>query len=364
MLNIKKVVLFKTGIGYFQRMGTIDLTQDKSVTFSFKKKTMNDLLATLSILTEKAKIAAISYEASDIDTEKALEGSLIKIPQIDAFITLIKQLIGTGIKIEFVNHVVEGKILGIQEYLREGKEREIPEPYVTICQKDGQIKNIKLLDITGPDATISLQDQKMQDELDFFINTIYLGKKKDNKTLTIYFDGDSPSEEVMIIYLQDTPSWKCSYRLISGMFEDDTDFYLQNYALVDNPLDEDWINVDLALVSGLPISFVYDLYSPNWITRSFKKPEKSYGLTAVEFEESEAEVGLLPVTEEAPAEVDVRKPPKKKAPTKRLGFASGPAVPPPPSMAPSPEVVRSELQATMKKSMRELRKEEPMEEEY
>ncbi|MFX1450542.1 MAG: hypothetical protein ACFFCM_06855, partial [Promethearchaeota archaeon] len=48
---------------------------------------------------------------------------------------------------------------------------------------------------------------------------------------------------------------------------------------------------------------------------------------------------------------------------KRLGFASGPAVPPPPSMAPSPEVVRAKSKATMKKSMRELRKEEPIEEE-
>ncbi len=365
MLDIKKVVLFKTGIGYFERRGAIDLTKDKSVTFSFRKKTMNDLLATLSILTEKAKIAGVSYEASDIDTAKALEGSLIKVPQIDAFITLIKQLIGTEIKIEFTNHMVEGKILGIQEYLREGKEKAIPEPYVTICEKGGQIKNIKLMDITGPDSNFTLQDKKMQDELEFFINTIYLGKKKDNKTLTIYFDGDSPNEEVMIIYLQDTPSWKCSYRLISGMFEDDSEFYLQNYALVDNVLDEDWLNVDLTLVSGLPISFVYDLYTPNWITRSFKKPEKEYGLSAVEFEESEAEVGLLPETEDMPAGAVERKPSRPKK-GKKLGFAAGPGGPPavpapPPPMARATSALMSELKAPKKRKMRELGKEEPIE---
>ncbi|NVM01467.1 MAG: hypothetical protein HWN67_03980 [Candidatus Helarchaeota archaeon] len=169
----------------------------------------------------------------------------------------------------------------------------------------------------------------------------------------------------MIIYLQDTPSWKCSYRLISGMFEDDSEFYLQNYALVDNILDEDWLNVDLTLVSGLPISFVYDLYSPNWITRSFKKPEKEYGLTAVEFEESEAEVGLLPETEEMPAGEVERRPSRPKK-GKKLGFAAGPggppAPPPPPMAAPSPVARPS---AKRKEKMRAMKMEMamPVEEE-
>jgi len=363
MLDIKKVILFKTGIGYFERRGTVDLTKNKSVTFTFRKKTMNDVLATLSILTEKAKIAGVSYEASDIDTEKALEGSLIKIPETDAFITLVKQLIGTEIKIQYANHTVEGNILGIQEYEREGKgEQNISEPYLVISQKDGLIKNIKLTDITGPDSNFSLKDKKMQDELQFFINTIYLGKKKDSKTLTIYFDGDSPNEEVMIIYLQESPSWKCSYRLISNMFEDETEFFLQNYALVDNVMDEDWIDVDLTLISGLPISFVYDLYSPNWITRSFKRPEKSYGLSAVEFEESEQEVGLLP--EEVEEEEKFERKPKKKY-GKKLSFAKGP--PPPPSARP-PAQPRIPITTAMKTSamgkMKKKRRQEIAEEEF
>ncbi|MHA1378048.1 MAG: hypothetical protein ACTSRG_06665 [Candidatus Helarchaeota archaeon] len=363
MLDIRKVVLFKTGIGYFERNGRVDLTKNKNVTFTFRKKTMNDILATLSILTESAKIAGISYEASDIDTEKALEGSLIKIPQTEAFTTLIKQLIGTEIKIQFTNHIVEGHILGIQEFEREGKgEQVISEPYILISQNDGQIKNIRLMDITGPDANFLLNDKKMQDELKFFIDTVYLGKKKDSKTLTIYFDGDSTNEEVMIIYLQDTPAWKCSYRLIGNMFEDDdTAFYLQNYALVDNVMDEDWIDVDLTLVSGLPISFVYDLYSPNWINRSFKRPEKSYGLSAVEFEESEQDIGLLPEAEGLPPEEVERKPIKK--PSRGLGFAkavNAPSPSPPPSVplaasgAPSSIMTSSAKKQMIRRKMKKM----------
>jgi hypothetical protein len=42
---------------------------------------------------------------------------------------------------------------------------------------------------------------------------------------------------------------------------------LQGWAIIDNVLDEDWKDVSLSLVSGLPISFNYDSYSPLWITR-------------------------------------------------------------------------------------------------
>ncbi len=36
MLIIRKIVLFKTGIGYVEKRGSLDLTQNKLVTFSLE----------------------------------------------------------------------------------------------------------------------------------------------------------------------------------------------------------------------------------------------------------------------------------------------------------------------------------------
>ncbi|MHA1699789.1 MAG: hypothetical protein ACTSWN_13170, partial [Promethearchaeota archaeon] len=226
------------------------------------------------------------------------------------------------IEIHLNGTVIQGNIIGVQKFPSaaikpdggDGKN-VYHEPYLVICQDNGEIKNVSMKSISGPNNYFLIQDKKMQEELKFFINTVYLGKKKNSKTLTIYFDGDSPSEEIMIIYLHKTPSWKCSYRLISGMYDDESEFHLQDYAIVDNILDEDWNNVELTLVAGLPISFIYDLYTPTWITRSEIKPKKNYGLSAVEFEEKEAELGILPEIEEKKA------PPKKKKMGKKLSFA-------------------------------------------
>ncbi len=37
---------------------------------------------------------------------------------------------------------------------------------------------------------------------------------------------------------------------------------LQGWALFDNTLDEDLENVDITFVAGMPVSFIYDLYTP------------------------------------------------------------------------------------------------------
>jgi hypothetical protein len=50
---------------------------------------------------------------------------------------------------------------------------------------------------------------------------------------------------------------------------EETKAYIQGWALVDNTQDEDWENVSLSLVAGLPVSFIHDLYSP----RYQKRPE-------------------------------------------------------------------------------------------
>ena len=43
--------------------------------------------------------------------------------------------------------------------------------------------------------------------------------------------------------------------------------YLQGWAMVENPTDEDWAGVKMALVSGRPISFKMDLYNPLFVPR-------------------------------------------------------------------------------------------------
>jgi hypothetical protein len=74
------------------------------------------------------------------------------------------------------------------------------------------------------------------------------------------------SRSVRMGYVIESPVWKTSYRLSlpSGAGGDGQ---LQGWALVENPTESDWTGVDLTLVSGRPVSFIQDLYTPRYVQR-------------------------------------------------------------------------------------------------
>ena len=51
--------------------------------------------------------------------------------------------------------------------------------------------------------------------------------------------------------------------------------YLQGWAMVENPTDEDWAGVKMALISGRPICFKMDLYNPLYVNRPTVEPDCS-----------------------------------------------------------------------------------------
>jgi chaperonin cofactor prefoldin len=69
---------------------------------------------------------------------------------------------------------------------------------------------------------------------------------------------------VVASYMIPTAVWKSSYRLIFGEKGQPT---LEGWAIVDNTTGGDWTKVQLALVSGRPISFVSQLYAPKYVQR-------------------------------------------------------------------------------------------------
>jgi len=317
-LHINKVVLFKTGIGYFERQGKIDFQKSKSINLSFKRKNMNDILATLSISTkENSMVTGISYEGAETDLQRALEDALIKIPADNSFITLLKQLVGSTVTLTIGGEVINGLVLGVQELQKSFKKTILNEPFLVLSTSKG-IKNIKISDLTGPESKLAVSDEKMNKELLFFIEKMYTSKKKDMKPMTIFFEGEG-QDEITISYLHEMPSWKTSYRLT---FIDDDNF-LQGWALIDNTLDEDWENIELSLIAGLPISFIYDLYTPNWITRPVVERRDKYDIQVASFEEEIEELAEMPREDAKVMAAPMMRPPPApgSAPKRRMKMA-------------------------------------------
>ncbi len=121
------------------------------------------------------------------------------------------------------------------------------------------LKSISIYDI----LEVRFQDAKTRADFEKALTLLASAKDLDKKTVAVHFAG-AGRRRVRVGYLQETPVWKTSYRLSLG---DAKEHLLQGWAVVENTTDADWTNVALSLVSGRPITFAMDLYTPLYVTR-------------------------------------------------------------------------------------------------
>ena len=123
----------------------------------------------------------------------------------------------------------------------------------------------------------------MQDELNRALAAVAGARDQDKKPVDIHFNG-AGERRVRIGYVVETPIWRASYRLVLPPKADDKKGMLQGWALVENQTDNDWKDVNLSLVSGRPISFIENLYTPLYVPRPTVVPELYASLKPQEYE--------------------------------------------------------------------------------
>jgi len=273
-LPLEKVVLFTSGVGYFQHGGKV--TGDATVEMSFKAENVNDLLK--SMVVEDlggGTVPAVSYASRDPIT-KTLGTFAIDLTDAPSIGQILGQLRGERIEVEAAPPAT-GKIVGVERrQVPVGDDRSVEKEFITILTADG-LRTLALDAITR----IRLLDDRLQHELEQALAVLALGHDNEKKSVSLSFAGQG-ERAVRVGYVQEAPVWKTSYRLVldggeaAGGKRDGKQggkALLQGWAIVENTTDRDWKDVRMALVSGRPISFVMDLYQPLYVPRPIVAPE-------------------------------------------------------------------------------------------
>lgn len=263
VLPVRKVVLFSSGVGYFEHFGKV---QGEGVTeLRFDQKQLNDILKSLVLQDlDGGMVSALQYPSSN-PLEKTLSSFQVDLSSNPSLASLLQQLRGTQVSMELAGEKYQGTILGVEE--RKTSEKKEAEPitvwYVNLL--DGaSIRQIELSRVTR----FELKDPELQNELTKALQAIARSRNQDKKSVTIRFSGQG-ERRIRLGYVVESPVWKTSYRLV---LTDDANL-LQGWAIVENQTDNDWNNVQLSLVSGQPISFVMNLYQPLYVRRPEVKLE-------------------------------------------------------------------------------------------
>ena len=260
-MPVVRVTAFNSGVAYFEHAGKV--TGDATVLLKFKPEQINDLLKSLVVTDPSGEVTGISY-ASQEPLSRALKSFGVDLSAQPSLAELLKQLRGAEVRVAGPELVV-GKILGVEKRTEHllPSNRLLTTDVLNVLTAEG----IKAIDLKGI-SSIRLVDERLNAELNKALALLVESRDTHRKALSINFAGKG-QREVRIGYVTEAPVWKTSYRLILG----EKEVRLQGWAIVENTSDFDWSNCQLTLVSGRPISFVQDLYTPLYLPRPVVQPE-------------------------------------------------------------------------------------------
>jgi hypothetical protein len=252
-LPIREVVLYKHGVGFFERAGSIPAGE--TARLDFKVSEMNDVLKSLIINGKSERVTGLRYDSSI-----PLAQTLSQFPfQIDAGVALsgvLDQLKGARVELQIGGEKTAGEIVAARVVA--GDKDRAERQQIVLLVDSGEIRTLDLDAATS----IAFTDAKLKAQFREYLSALTAARSKDKRS--VYIDGNAAgARDITAEYIIPTPIWKSSYRLLFGEGEP----ILEGWAIVDNTTDDDWVNVQMALVSGKPISFISELYSPRYIQR-------------------------------------------------------------------------------------------------
>jgi hypothetical protein len=268
-LPVSRVILYSSGVGYFQRSGKV--RDNSRVDLSFPVQDINDLLKSL-VLQDLGggQVSAVSYDSHD-PVEKTLQSFAINLNGNPSFAALLNQ--ARGEKVEVVLQqanaaqpgTLTGAIVGVEtQHHTVAKDAVADVEVLNLWCAEG-LRNVKLADVQRLRFLSPVLDAEVRKALE----ALALGHDAQKKTVSLSFTGQG-ERDVRVGFVIESPIWKTSYRLVLSK---EGKPYLQGWAIVENPSDEDWSDVGMALISGRPISFRMNLYDPLYAPRPLVEPE-------------------------------------------------------------------------------------------
>lgn len=263
-LALTRVVLYRNGIGYFERVGEVD---GDLLTLKVRKDQINDLLKSLTVVeAEGGKAVSVSMPLDPQSWANAALATLA--PGRGNLAEVLDALRGTRVALSTEDGSVSGRVAMVEEIAEPvpTPRSGAPVPDTTLDHKvtllDGQsLRVVRLSKV----RSVKLEDGDLAMQFNRTLDASAGEGMFQQVDVAIRLTGAS-THNLLVSYVVQAPMWKPTYRVVLPK-EGKGKALLQGWAVVDNTSGEDWRNVSLALTSGAPIAFRYDLHTPREVGR-------------------------------------------------------------------------------------------------
>jgi len=272
-LPLKRVVLYKSGVGYFEHSGQVRGSEDIHIDFTTGQ--LNDALKSLTAVDlNGGQIGGIRYD-SLAPLDQRLRALRLPLGDQSNRTALLNALRGARVQVSAGGRVISGRIFSVEKETRfdakgEGT-REVD--VVSLFADTGEVHSFELT----PGTSVRILDRDLANEVGSYLNLIGSSRDVDLRRMTISTIG-AGQRNLFVSYISEVPVWKSTYRIILPSKAGEKPL-LQGWAIVDNTVGEDWKNIELSLIAGAPQSFVQPISKPFYVRRPEVGLPETYLLT-------------------------------------------------------------------------------------
>jgi hypothetical protein len=287
ILPLRTLRLYETGVGYFERTGSLDGSAPTSLPVPAGH--LDDALETLVVLNPggHSRFHGIEFGSS---LSRGMARALAGLPaEADAPLGLEQLLVGLkGARVDVRAHgeTHTGRLIDVVQATDDGAIPKTPPEASPADEKAHAAKDEKEATKASPSLTLlvltdggeivriraaGLESVRPLDpgyavRLGSALDALSVRGAQSERLLHVIAQGGP----VTLGYIAETPVWRSTYRLVfdangaAGM--------LEGWALLHNDTDEDWQGVKVELANGRPDSFLFPLAAPRYARRSLVTP--------------------------------------------------------------------------------------------
>ena len=254
-LPVRRVVLYKNGVGYFEHLGRVRGSQDVHIDFTSAQ--LNDVLKSLTVLDlAGGRITGVDYnsEAPLARRLATLRLALGERPSVSEFLGALR-----GARLEVrsgTGPALTGRLLSVERKTRSATNWTVETDEISLISDSGEVHSVDL----NPTTSVRIAEKDLQVEVGRYLNLIASSRDQDVRRMTISTTGNG-ERNLYVSYISEVPIWKTTYRIVLPTKAEKKPL-LQGWAIVDNTVGEDWNEVELSLVAGAPHSFIQQLSEP------------------------------------------------------------------------------------------------------
>jgi hypothetical protein len=259
-LPVKRVVLYKNGVGYFEHAARVRGTQDLSIDFTTAQ--LNDVLKSLTAVDlGDGRVSSVRYN-SIAPLDERLKSLRLPFGEQVTQAEYLSALRGARVEVHSGSATAVGRVLSVEKIRKQRSKDDFEDVTAfSIVTYAGEMRNFEL----GAGTSVRIAERELTDEVGRYLNLIGSSRARDVRRMSFTAAG-SGDRDIFVSYISEVPIWKSTYRVLFPEKPGEKPL-LQGWAIVDNTIGEDWKDVQLSLVAGAPQSFIQDISQPFYARR-------------------------------------------------------------------------------------------------